>query len=205
MNLKNRMGWVYPCSFQALISVMDSSGHISCGIWPRKWEKSKNTSVCDHSRHHTPPLGMSWESLTLVLIPSTSLLTGLPLWGFRLCCLGTGEGAQSLETKKQVSHTSSPYQGNLKHYLTPSKDMLRLSWRPSGKESACQCRRPEFNHWGQEDLLEKEMAIHSSILVWEIPWTEEPSRLRPWIAKESGMTQQLSNNKGYAQPEELGA
>ena len=28
---------------------------------------------------------------------------------------------------------------------------------------------------GQEDALEKEMAIHSSILVWTIPWTEEPS------------------------------
>ena len=26
---------------------------------------------------------------------------------------------------------------------------------------------------GQEDLLEKEMAIHFSILAWEIPWTEE--------------------------------
>ena len=30
---------------------------------------------------------------------------------------------------------------------------------------------------GQEDLLEKEMATHSSILVWKIPWTEEPGRL----------------------------
>ena len=28
----------------------------------------------------------------------------------------------------------------------------------------------------QEDLLEKEMATHSSILAWEIPWTEEPGR-----------------------------
>ena len=27
---------------------------------------------------------------------------------------------------------------------------------------------------GQEDTLEKEMTIHSSILVWKIPWTEEP-------------------------------
>ena len=26
----------------------------------------------------------------------------------------------------------------------------------------------------QEDPLEKEMAIHSSILAWEIPWTEDP-------------------------------
>ena len=30
---------------------------------------------------------------------------------------------------------------------------------------------------GQEDPLEKEMAIHSNILAWRIPWTEEPSRL----------------------------
>ena len=30
----------------------------------------------------------------------------------------------------------------------------------------------------QEDLLEKEMATHSSILVWKIPWTEEPRRLQ---------------------------
>ena len=30
---------------------------------------------------------------------------------------------------------------------------------------------------GCEDSLEKEMATHSSILAWEIPWTEEPGRL----------------------------
>ena len=28
----------------------------------------------------------------------------------------------------------------------------------------------------QEDLLEKEMATHSSILAWEVPWMEEPDR-----------------------------
>ena len=31
---------------------------------------------------------------------------------------------------------------------------------------------------GREDLLEKEMAIHSSIFAWKIPWTEEPGRLQ---------------------------
>jgi len=31
---------------------------------------------------------------------------------------------------------------------------------------------------GLEDPLEKEMATHSSILAWRIPWTEEPGRLR---------------------------
>ena len=31
---------------------------------------------------------------------------------------------------------------------------------------------------GQEDPLEKEMATHSSILAWRVPWTEEPGRLQ---------------------------
>ena len=31
---------------------------------------------------------------------------------------------------------------------------------------------------GQKDPLEKDMATHFSILVWEIPWTEEPSGLQ---------------------------
>ena len=38
---------------------------------------------------------------------------------------------------------------------------------------------------GQEDLLEKEMATHSSILAWKIPWTGEPSGLK---SMESDMT-----------------
>ena len=32
---------------------------------------------------------------------------------------------------------------------------------------------------GWEDPLEKEMAIHSSTIAWEIPWAEEPGRLQP--------------------------
>ena len=32
---------------------------------------------------------------------------------------------------------------------------------------------------GQEDPLEKEIATHSSILAWVIPWTEEPGRVHP--------------------------
>ena len=31
---------------------------------------------------------------------------------------------------------------------------------------------------GQEDPLEKEMATHSSVLTWQIPWTEEPGGLQ---------------------------
>ena len=39
--------------------------------------------------------------------------------------------------------------------------------------------------------MEKEMATHSSILGWEIPWTEEPGGLSPWGRKESDTTEQL--------------
>ena len=39
---------------------------------------------------------------------------------------------------------------------------------------------------GGEDLLEKEMAIHSSILAWKIPWTEEPSGLQSMGSQRVG-------------------
>ena len=37
---------------------------------------------------------------------------------------------------------------------------------------------------GQEDLLEKEIVTHSSILAWEMPWTEEPSKLQSMESRD---------------------
>ena len=39
---------------------------------------------------------------------------------------------------------------------------------------------------GWEHLLEKGIAIHSSLIAWRIPWTEEPVGYSPWDRKESG-------------------
>ena len=39
---------------------------------------------------------------------------------------------------------------------------------------------------GQEDLLEKEMAPHSSTLAWKIPWMEEPGRLQSMGSQRVG-------------------
>ena len=36
----------------------------------------------------------------------------------------------------------------------------------------------------QEDPLEEERAIHSSIIAWEMPWTGEPGGLGPWSRKK---------------------
>ena len=37
---------------------------------------------------------------------------------------------------------------------------------------------------GQEDPLEKEIVTHSSILAWEMPWTEEPSKLQSMESRD---------------------
>ena len=61
----------------------------------------------------------------------------------------------------------------------------------SGKEFTCQCRRlkSRVRTLSQEDTLEKEMATHSSIVAWKIPWSEEPGRLQPRGHKESDTTE----------------
>ena len=42
---------------------------------------------------------------------------------------------------------------------------------------------------GGEDPLEKEMATHSSILAWTIPWTEEPGELQSmWSQSQTGLS-----------------
>ena len=39
---------------------------------------------------------------------------------------------------------------------------------------------------GQEDTSDKEMATHSIILDWKIPWTEEPGRLQSMVSQRVG-------------------
>ena len=70
----------------------------------------------------------------------------------------------SLNTHKKLMRTCLP--------LFENKRESRFPGGSDGKESACKA-----GGLVQEDLLEKEMATHSSMLVWRIPWTEEPGRL----------------------------
>ena len=52
-----------------------------------------------------------------------------------------------------------------------------------------QCRRREFGSWVGEDPLEEAVATHPSILVWRIPWTEEPGGLQSMGHKKSDTTE----------------
>ena len=83
------------------------------------------------------------------------------------------------------------------HFVWASLVAQRLKRLPPMRET-------RVRSLGREDPLEKEMAIHSSILAWRIPWTEKPSRLRrslvgysPRGHKESDMTERL--HLGYLQ------
>ena len=51
---------------------------------------------------------------------------------------------------------------------------------------------------GQEDPLEKEMATHSSILAWKIPWTEEPGGLQSMGSQGVGMIWGVSTSTIFA-------
>ena len=56
--------------------------------------------------------------------------------------------------------------------------LCRLPRRPCGQKSACRCRRQETGVWslGPGDPLEEEMATHSRLLAWRIPWTGDSLR-----------------------------
>ena len=51
---------------------------------------------------------------------------------------------------------------------------------------------------GREDPLEKEMATHSSILAWEIPWAKKSLEVySPWGHKDSDTTERLSTAQSW--------
>ena len=56
-------------------------------------------------------------------------------------------------------------------------------------KNLCAMQETWVRSLGQDDLLEKGMAIHSSILAWKIPWTESLVGYSPWDHKELDMTE----------------
>ena len=78
---------------------------------------------------------------------------------------------------------------------SPLRDPFRVTVKKKGAslwlhgiKSTCQCRRPGFDPWVERIPLEEEMATHSSILAWKIPWKEEPGGLQS-IGLQKSQTQ----------------
>ena len=82
--------------------------------------------------------------------------------------------------------------------ISPVTDLLacfespcRLLWGFSGASTVKNppaVQEMQVQSLGRENPLEKGLATHSSILAWEIPWTEGPGRLQSTGSKESNMT-----------------
>ena len=53
-------------------------------------------------------------------------------------------------------------------------------------ENLPEMQETQVQSLGPEDSLEEEMANHSSVLSWKIPWTEEPGRLQPMELQRVG-------------------
>ena len=72
---------------------------------------------------------------------------------------------------KKVGKTARPFRYDLNQIPYDYLVAQRLKHLPAMRETWVQ-------YLGREDPLEKEMATHSSILAWKIPWTEEPGGLQ---------------------------
>ena len=64
--------------------------------------------------------------------------------------------------------------------------MLRASLVAQTVKHLSTMRETWVQSLGRDDPLEKEMAIHSSILAWKIPWTEESGRLQSMGSQRVG-------------------
>ena len=92
----------------------------------------------------------------------------------------------------QVTLKSLLQHQSLKASILPRLAFLMASLvAQTVKRSLPAMRETRVRFLGQEDPLKKKMAIHSSILAWKVPWTEEPDRHCPWGRKESDTTKRL--------------
>ena len=98
---------------------------------------------------------------------------------------GDLEMAAVLEGKDRWAHTPVRLRCP---FVWPRDPLPGLPAGASGKEPTCQGRRHDT--WvpslGWEGPLGKEMAAHSSVLAWGIPWTEEPAALQSMGSQRVG-------------------
>ena len=116
-----------------------------------------------------PCWARSWD---LTAFDTKSMLisgeSALPLPGEMKTILITGF---NMETRQLMGTTSNQLETVSHHELKSAR-----GWRVRRNNNACNAADPGLIP-GLEDPLEKEMATHSSILAWRIPWTEEPGGL----------------------------
>ena len=107
-------------------------------------------------------------------LSSSNLITNAPLVYYRLIRHGDVERSSTFSKSMVITYVCCP----------------RCFLGGSVVKNLPATQATQVWSMGQEDPLEKEMAIHSNILAWRIPWTEES----PWGPKESYRAEQLSTH-----------
>ena len=113
-----------------------------------------------------------WISLSAPILTFPIQKGGKESWG-HTSSRGSGQDLNSglSESKIHSFNAKKPI-----FYHPGFEEIVGFPGGPNGKEPACQCRKPKRRRL--DPWVGKEMATHSSILAWEIPWTEEPDRLQ---------------------------
>ena len=88
----------------------------------------------------------------------------------------------------QVSFHSNPTEKQCQRMLKLPHNCTHLTWTSLAQtvKHLPTLWETQIQSLGWEDLLEKEMATHSSILAWKIPWMEEPGRLQSMGSQRVG-------------------
>ena len=94
-------------------------------------------------------------------------------------------GPQAVQPASLPAAACLPCMDSGSHCLCQLRYMNGFPGGSDGKASTCNAR-DLGSIPGWEDSLEKEMATHSSILAWKIPWTEEPGRLQSMGSQRVG-------------------
>ena len=99
---------------------------------------------------------------------------------FNYCCLVAKSCPALCEPKDYSPPGSSVHgmsQARILEWVAISYSRVGFQGGASGKESTPPMQDTRVQFLGREDPLERDMATHSNIVSWDIPWTEEPGRL----------------------------
>ena len=155
-------------------------------MWPHRWQPTRVPHPWDSPGKNTG-VGCHFLLQCMKVEIENEFVQSCPTLSDPMDC--SLPGSLSMEFSRQEYWSGVPLGFNL--YVLYSMARLGFLVGPDSKESTC-----EAGGWGsilgQEEPLEKGMAIHSNILARRIPWQRSLVGYCPWGHKKSDTTEQLT-------------
>ena len=156
------MGWIWPSEVFCL------STHALALL--NSWQTFKNWEILIKIWFPALESSSSWQSWAYILTWQQHLEGSMPVWA-------TVTSTPYYIWGGQWPFTAAAVHPFLSFFFLATPGSICFPGGSNGKESACNADT-RVQSQGLEDPLEKELATHSSILDWRIPWTEKPGRLQ---------------------------